>query len=260
MERFIGTIKQRISAMCEDRGMDISDWDLLLPEAVLLDNNQVNKSLKYSPFMHNFGNEGRLPIDNFYGLDKVSDKYPVEVVQGDALANRVDAQLAYKREYDKKAVCKRPLAVGDMILLKRTYGKYPKMSVKWMNGPYKLVKKVGKVNWVVVNSKGKEKIYHQDMIKHAGVPARPHFSVSHEPYSLSVKPIKTKINITSPIEPSVPTNVNFPPQVTTSIDLNSFRDNVFSSNAQGSDIGVQTRSGRTSKPVVGNRLIDHIGQ
>ena len=69
-------------------------------------------------------------------------------MQGDANANRVDAKISYKKQYDKKVVTKNSLHVGDAILLKSTFGENPKMSVKWCEG-YTLVKKIGPVNWVV---------------------------------------------------------------------------------------------------------------
>ena len=54
-ERAIGTLKYRLSAMCNSRGMGVEDWDLLLPEAVLLINSQVNKCTKFSPFKMVYG-------------------------------------------------------------------------------------------------------------------------------------------------------------------------------------------------------------
>ena len=262
-ERIIGTIKQRISAMCEDRGLDVSEWDLLLPEAVLMTNNQINKSLKYSPFMCLTGNEGRLPIDNYYNVNEVGDQMPVKTVQADARANRVEAQIAYKKEYDKKAVCRQPLNVGDTVLLKRTFGKYPKLSVKWKHGPYKLTRKVGKVNWLVSNNKGEEKIYHQDLLKLAGVQAEPHFSTQHDHYSLS-KPLdncrknsKTRVAVIPQM-----TTYNTAPLKST-LNVQGFRNNVLSNCAGPVPSPLQTNftsSGRQSVPVIGNRLIDSANQ
>ena len=146
-------------------------------------NNQVNKSLKYTPFKYNFGCEARLPIDNHYQLEVIGDKLPPEVVQADANANRTDAKISYKIQYDKKAVACTTLQAGDAVLLKRTYGEYPKMSVKWRDG-YTLIKKFGPVNWVVENREKIQKVYHQDLIKLAGTSTEPDFMVSHKPYVL----------------------------------------------------------------------------
>ena len=170
--------------MCQSRGMDISDWDLLIPVAILLMNNQVNKSLKYTPFKYNFGCEARLPIDNHYQLESVGNELPTGVVQGDANANRVDAKISYKKQYDKKVVTKNYLHVGDAILLKRTFGENPKMSVKWREG-YTLVKKIGPVNWVVENKNGAQKVYHRNLIKLAGSRTEPEFIIQHKPYVLA---------------------------------------------------------------------------
>ena len=85
-------------------------------------NNQVNKSLKYTPFKYNFGCEARLPIDSHYQLESVGNELPTGVLQGDANANPVDAKISYKKQYDKKVVTKNFLHVGDAISLKRTFG------------------------------------------------------------------------------------------------------------------------------------------
>ena len=240
--------------MCETRGLDVADWDLLLPEAVLLINNQVNKSLKYSPFKFVFGYEGRLPIDNYYNLEAIGDVIPPDVVQKDAKANRYDAQIAYKKEHDKKANTKIELKVGDTVLLKRNFGKYPKMAVKWLYGPYKLIKKIGPVNWGVANKDNHEKVYHQDLLKPAGISTDPNFIVQHKPYTLSNKQTnRGKINITSSTE-----SENSPAAVPIrTIDNQVFRDNVFQERAPVETVN-RTASGRISRPVLGSRLIDQL--
>ena len=187
-ERAIGILKTSLAAMCEARKMDIRDWDLLLPEAVLLINNQKNKCLKYSPFKYIFGQEARLLVDNYYDIDSVGEVVPPAIVQQDEKANRYEAKLAYKQEYDKRTSTKREFKTGDTVLLKRTFGEYPKMSVKWLYGPYTLVKRIGPVNWVVANKDGMQKVYHQDLLKYSGVRSEPEFTVEHKPYCLKKNP------------------------------------------------------------------------
>ena len=43
-----------------------ADWDILLPEAVLEMNSQMNKPLKASPFSCTFGKDAILAVDNSF--------------------------------------------------------------------------------------------------------------------------------------------------------------------------------------------------
>ena len=126
-----------------------------------------------------------------------------------------------------------------MVLLKRNYGKFPKIAVKWVNGPYKLVKKIGQVNWVVKNGSGKEKVYHQDLVKKAGKELKPTFVTNHQPYSS--EPMQAASSQCGRV--LVHTN-NQP---------------LINDNSQQPVAGTVTRSGRLSRPVLGSRLIDQIG-
>ncbi len=158
----------------------------------------------YSASQFLLGSQPRIPPDNQYQLDCIGDIIPSQVVRSEALANRLEAQNSYKRQFDKKAIDKVTLCVGDTVLLKRTHGKHPKMSVKWVYGPYKLTKKIGPVNWVVQNRKGSEKVYHQDLIKKSGTKLEPTFLPSHPPFS--VQPAQNKQ------APKLSISVDMPPQ------------------------------------------------
>ena len=48
--------------------MDVTEWNHILPLVVLEANSQINKSLKFSPFVCTFGREPRLTQDNVYKL------------------------------------------------------------------------------------------------------------------------------------------------------------------------------------------------
>ena len=271
-ERAIGLLKSRLSAMCEARQVPISDWDLLISEATLLVNSQRNKSLGYPPFKLVFGRDSRLPVDNHYDLDQIGVDYPPEVAQADAKANQRDARISYKATHDRKAGSKEVLKVGDIVLLKRNYGDYPKMAVKWESGPYTLMKQVGPVNWVVENKKGVQKVYHQNLLKPAGSRKEPEFSVEHSPYSLknagNVHPHNHRINVHVSPEPSG-SLVEHTRQGEV-LDRNGFTENVFrnphpqplaaspEADEQPRSTAVVTRSGRISRPVLGNRLIDNV--
>ena len=57
----------------------------------------------------------------------------------------------------------------EEVIIKRTYGEFPKMNPVWKKGPYHIVQQVGPVNYSVRNAKGKTKVLHHDLIKPAGV-------------------------------------------------------------------------------------------
>ena len=55
--------------MCLSRGIPITQWDELLPEAILMFNNTQNKSSNYSPFEAAYGVSANLPLDNKLGVN-----------------------------------------------------------------------------------------------------------------------------------------------------------------------------------------------
>ena len=59
--------------------------------------------------------------------------------------------------------------MGQEVLIKRNFGKYPKLNVKWKEGSYIIDKKVGPVNFAIENTEGVSKIMHHNNLKPAGV-------------------------------------------------------------------------------------------
>ena len=103
-ERAIATLKTIMRSIIQSRYLDLSDWDQILPEAVLRANNTVNKSTQYSPFMTMWGTRPRTPVDCFLELPVQNDGViEPEIVQKNADMNRKEAQASYKRLYDKSA-------------------------------------------------------------------------------------------------------------------------------------------------------------
>ena len=169
--------------------------------------------------------------------------------------------MAYKQEYDKLTSTKRELKTGDTVLLKQTFGEYPKMLVKWLYDPYTLVKRIGPVNWVVANKDGMQKVYHQDLLKYLGVRSEPEFTVEHKHYCLRKilnQDPYIKVSFSSEQQaPITPTNV-----LQSVINRQGFRNNVFQHNFNNgvnpSVSTVQTYSNRELRPVLGNWLIDQL--
>ena len=173
-ERSIQTVKDRLRAMIIARQIPVTDWDTLLPEAVLEMNSQMNKSLKTSPFSCTFGKDARLAVDNFFQLPSITNELSQEEILVAANHNRDMAKKAYKVQHDKNASKEsKEWKLGDRVLIKRTHGKYKKISPKWVDGPFHIVRKMSDVNWEITDSKGKHRIYHSNLMMDAGTRKEP---------------------------------------------------------------------------------------
>ena len=269
-ERSIGSIKTIIRAMCESRGVAAENWDILLDEATLAYNNTVNKSTGFSPFRSMFGGNATLPIDAVCEVDSTPETVSPELIRINADKNRVEAQAGYKARLDKKCNTK-DLSVGDKVLMKRTFGAYPKLSVKWKEDtkgePYTITKKVGPVNYAIKNSSGIEKVYHRDLLKPAVVRQSASFRATGQPtVEESASPAPTSSIVVRQLATTGAA-------MGTSIDHQALTDNFFRNrqaqtvNRQAETSPVATnivptavpgtsRYGRTYKPV--SRLIDEI--
>ena len=187
--------------MCEARQLPLTDWDLLLPEAVLEANARVNKSMKVSPFKCTFGMDPRLPADNFTGFPKTTTQVDPQLIQHNAKLSRDEAAKLYKEQYDRGTQLQQ-FSIGQRVLLKRTHGKNPKMSVRWVDGPYFIVKKIGPVNWAISDSSGKTKVYHSNLILPALVRQESHHTPSHNHYHTNVIPTVTHTPYPIPTAPN----------------------------------------------------------
>ena len=90
VERTIGTLKTIIRSICCSRQMPVTDWDLVLPESVLTSNNMENKSRQFAPFKTVYGLDGRLPVDNYMGLNSMGSKVDTKTVQENARLNQIE--------------------------------------------------------------------------------------------------------------------------------------------------------------------------
>ena len=270
-ERSIGSVKGIIRSMCQSRGVAAEDWDLLLDEATLAYNNTVNKSTGYSPFRSMFGNEAVLPLDGVCSISPSGEQVPPALVRLNAEKNREEAQKDYKERLDSKQNTGN-FEIDQKVLMKRTFGSNPKISVKWKEDlqgvPYVVTKRVGPVNYVIKNSTGVEKVYHRNMLKAAGMRNEAQFSASPNPACTSLgadnNPPSTSIIIQG-------TNGSIPAR---QIDTDNFSRNVFGSGAGSptvlpsvtqdqapqavphNSVATTSRYGRPYKPV--SRLIDEV--
>ena len=251
-ERSIGSVKTVLRSMCQARGIPLHNWDLLLEEATLAYNSTVNKSMGVSPFECMLGVNPQLPVDQRLGVEARPQRAEVSVIRANADRNREEAQEVYKKRLNDKANTVE-LSAGDKVLMKRTFGEYPKMSVKWKEDnagrPYTIVAKVGPVNYGIQDSAGRQKIYHRNMLKLAGERKE---ATSVPYHGVESTPVREATSI----EVRVPWRGNVTPlTLSDSVNRPEFTENVFRGNQQGSDLAAlapplpTTRSGRTVKPV-----------
>ena len=237
--------------MCQARGIPIQDWDLLLEEATLAYNSTVNKSMGVSPFECMLGVNPQLPVDQKLGVEPRRQRAEVTVIRTNAEKNREEAQEIYRKRLNDKANTLE-LSVGDKVLMKRTFGEYPKISVKWKEDragmPYTVVAKVGPVNYGIQDSSGRQKIYHRNMLRLAGERREASFVPDHRAETIAT-------STDTPMSVQVPWRVNTSmPTLADAVNHQEFTENVFRGNQQGSGPPAPaplptTRSGRTVKPV-----------
>ena len=120
-ERAIGSVKSLISVICESRNMSETDWDLIIYEAVLAHNSTVNKSLKYTPFMCQFSNNSRLPVDSLMGIKTNHDeKLNGKLIMDNANSNIAEAKLQHKSQHNKTCLVNQ-FEIGQEVMLKRNF-------------------------------------------------------------------------------------------------------------------------------------------
>ena len=117
-------------------------------------------------------------------------------------------------------------SAGDKVLLKRTFGSYPKLSVKWKEDcdglPYTVMKRIGPVNYVLRNNKGVEKVYHRNLIKPALNKVEPTFTIPvSDPHDHTNRVTSTSIIVNA--------HERVPEQTLPAIDRQGFTENFFRS-------------------------------
>ena len=255
-ERTIGSIKTIIRTMCQARSVPVEDWDLLLDEATLAYNNTVNKSTGFSPFRSLFGRRAILPIDRVCQTGPKDVLVDPKLVQQNAQLNRQEAQNSYKSRLDKQINTDK-FAKGDKVLLKRTFGSYPKLSVKWKedcNGlPYTVERRIGPVNYSIKDSKGREKVYHRNLLKPALERCEPKFTTTSTEVNNQARLAKnTSVRVSLP-ETGSEQHYSLALPV---INRQAFTDNVFRSDTVLQPLQQTSRYGRVYKPV--SRLINEV--
>ena len=260
-ERNIGAIKTSISSVLNARKLSVHSWDTVLAECTLAHNNITNQSNGFSPAMLLLGSNTRMPIDNFMKLEvQQKEEYDRNAARTNAQLNQKESRLGYKERYDKSSNVSIDFKVGDKVLLRRTAGDYPKISVNWKcdsnDKPYEISKRIGPVNYAVKNCKGIVKVYHRNMLAPALESCEAKNTLSNLQTNIPINTNNPKLVI--PISTSIPSAT-----AGQMLDVEGFSRNVFSRGPQGvvndgaeSEPIRRTRYGRIVRPV--NRLLEEM--
>lgn len=245
--------------MSLERGIVIQQWDELVPEAVLHLNNTTNASSKFSPFQTAYGIAATTPLDNKLGCNQSKEPVDTALLRLNVAANKEEAKRNYQTQANR-TVRINEFRPGDLVLLKRTHGSYPKMNPIWV-GPYLVIKKIGPVNWSIMDPASKKtKIVHHDLLKPGRREQDASITLDHSPGAsgLGESPTITRTTIVVPHQVSASVS----PVHSRELDQEGSMRNVMNGPATGTsqvltpdpcnggtNQAVVTRSGRTSRPV-----------
>ena len=179
VERFNQTLKEMLRKTAYEEG---KDWDKLLPFVLFAYREVPQESTGYSPFELLYGREVCEPLDvirEMWESPQVDDesvlsymllmRKRLEEMMSLVQKNVSKAQECQKQWYDKKAR-QRQFQAGDyvLILLPTSTSKF---TAQWQ-GPYRVVKPVGKVNYLIDlgTQKRQKRIFHVNMLRKWQVP------------------------------------------------------------------------------------------
>ena len=173
IERQHSILKSILRKLCSTKP---KDWHRYLPCALFAMREVPSDTLGFSPFVLLYGKQGRGPLAILHDLwtnpelnnDTLSSykflidlRERLEETAEIAATNQSQAMHKYKSYFDIKS-SNRSLKVGDEILVLLPDNSN-KLLTTWQ-GPYKVLKVLNKVDYLV-DVKGKEKLYHINLLK-----------------------------------------------------------------------------------------------
>jgi len=173
VERYHETLKQGLRAMLVEFP-DLT-WDKTLPYVLFTIRSTENRSTGFSPGQLMFGREFRAPLslvreqwENGLLPGETPVAYVIDVLEKQAAAlklagekQKVESQK--RKEYYDKNTCSREFKEGDEVMTLRHDRKH-KLQCLWA-GPYKIVKRLSPVNYILENKPGKHKLLHINQLK-----------------------------------------------------------------------------------------------
>ena len=181
VERFNQTLKSMLKKAAQEEG---KDWDKLIPYLLFAYREVPQESTGFSPFEILYGREVRGPLDvlketweseNESGKNQNVLSYislmreRLEKMSDHVQINLDSARQQQKCWYDQNAR-ERTFEPGDQVLILLPSSS-SKLLAQWQ-GPYEVVKKVGKVNYMVRlhDRRKKDRTYHVNMLRKWHVP------------------------------------------------------------------------------------------
>ena len=181
MERFNQTLKSMLNKTASEEG---KNWDHLIPFLLFAYREVPQESTGFSPFEMLYGRDVRGPLDilkESWEADKRNDQNIVsyimlmrERMSEEAQVNQQATSEHQKTWYDRGAR-DRSFKPGEVLLPTTT----SKLTAQWQ-GPYRVVKAVGKVNYLVRNAQSQEGA--------EGVPYEHATKVAHPDFQLPAHP------------------------------------------------------------------------
>ena len=182
VERWHRTMNRAIGFYVNSTG---TNWDVLLPFFLMSYRSLPHTVSGYSPFYLLHGREMEMPHSHGLrarlspGARRLDEAGRLQNLKSALrLANRTvreriqKSHARNKRYYDKTAK-ERVIVVGDIVYL-HDPARRPNLFKKWANpwrGPFKVTQQVGKLDFRIIDTKGKETVVHVNRLKVARSPA-----------------------------------------------------------------------------------------
>ena len=174
VERFNQTIKAMLRKTAVQEG---KDWDLLIPYVLFAYREVPQSSTGFSPFELLYGREVRGPLDVVKETWEASERSNQSVVSYVVnIREKLEKMMALVRENVEKAqkvqkawydlnTRQRVFKEGDSVLVLLPTSNNPLLA-QWQ-GPYKVVKAVGKVNYCVDmhDRRKRHRVFHVNMLR-----------------------------------------------------------------------------------------------
>ena len=173
VEKFNGTLKNMIRRLCIEQP---HEWDRVLPAMLFAYREVPQESTGYSPFELLYGRNVRGPLDvlkKCWTNEEEDNEVRTAAEYVTELKNRVEmscriaaehqraARSRYARTYNRKAVA-RTLEPGEKVLVLLP-DKHKRLQLSWQ-GPFEVKRQTSRVDYVIL-IKGKEKLYHLNLVK-----------------------------------------------------------------------------------------------
>ncbi|KAL8598384.1 hypothetical protein ACOMHN_032661 [Nucella lapillus] len=173
VEKFNGTLKSMIRKLCIEQP---TEWDRYIPAMLFAYREVPQDTTQFSPFELLYGRSVQGPLQILKKCWTDEEENPeirttaeyvtnlrnkMEETCKIAAENQCTAKKRYTAYYDKKAR-HRSLTTEDKVLVLLP-DKHKRLQLSW-KGPFPVIRKVNQVDYVI-RIKGKEKVYHLNLIK-----------------------------------------------------------------------------------------------